>query len=137
MMEKANTWSVGSARHAYLYSMVGYAILWAIINVSQRIFNKSNIPGEKIFDPVPGVIIAAVTVIGFSAITFYHLKTTDEHDRQVNLWAFSLALLTFAIVSVGWKMVSHTGLLGPVDPGNAFLIAATVGTVTWTWLKFR
>lgn len=137
MMEKATRVSVGSARHVYLYTMVGYAILRVIVNVSQRIFNKSNIPGEKIFDPVPGVMIAAVTVIGFSAITYYHLKRTDEHDRQANLWAFSLAFVTFGVVVLGWKMVSHTGLLGPVDPGSAFMICATVGCIVWCWMKFR
>jgi hypothetical protein len=137
MMERAKILSAGSARHVYLHSMLGYSVLAIVMKTLSSLGNKSTVPGEKLYDPVFGIFLASAVTIGFVAITCYHFARTDEHDRIVNLWAFALAFLTYFVVVIPWGILSQSGILGPVIPNQAMLIAASVGCIVWTWLRFR
>jgi hypothetical protein len=136
MMERPKSVSAGSARHVYLKSMLGYLLLF----VAWRIFvitgNKSTIPGKRLFDPGFGMMVASVMTIGFVAITYYHLTRTDEHDRMVNIWAFAMAFLAYFVVVMPWGVLSQSGVLGPVNPKVAMVMALSVGSMVWVWLRW-
>lgn len=135
MMERVKTVSSGSARHVYLKSMLGYLLLIVVWRILTSIGNKSAVPGERIFDPGFGIMVACVMTIGFVAITYYHLTRTDEHDRMVNLWAFAMAFLAYFVVGLPWSILHQSGILGPVIPNHTMLIAVSVGSVVWIWLR--
>ena len=136
MMERAKSLSAGSARHVYLHSMLGYLLLMIVMKTLTSIGNKSTVPGERLYDPVFGIMMASVGTIGFVAITYYHFTRTDEHDRMVNLWAFAMAFLAFFVVVIPWGILSQSGILGPVNDKHAMVIAISIGSMVWTWLRW-
>lgn len=136
MTERAKALSAGSARYVYLKTMLGYLLLFVVIRTLTSIGNKSTIPGEKIFDPAFGIMMACVIVAGFVGVTYYHLTRTDEHDRQANLWAFAIGFLSYCIILMPWGVLSQSGVLAPVNPKHAMVAAISIGSMVWVWLRW-
>jgi hypothetical protein len=139
MMERAKTLSAGStgsARHVYLKTMLAYFVLFIVMRTLTSIGNKSTIPGERIFDPAFGIMMACVVTAGFVGITYYHLTRTDEHDRRANLWTFAIAFLAYFAILMPWGVLSQSGLVGPVNPQHAMVIAISIGSMVWVWLRW-
>lgn len=127
----------GSARKAFRNSVLGFTALAIALRLALGTFNKSNIPGERIYDPVVGIMIAAIAIIAFFTIVYYHFTRTDEHDLIANLWACTMGFLTFGIMMPMWGILHDSGVLGPANPKAAFGIGLTVCCVAWAWHKFR
>ena len=127
----------GSARKAFFYSGLQLLALAIVMKYSLNHFNKSDIAGERIYDPIIGIILAAIMGVGFFTIVYLHYTRTDEHDRMANLWACTFALLTFGIMNPIWNLLHDSGVLGPANPKTAFVISLTIGSMVWVWHKFR
>ena len=137
MVEKREKAATGPTRHVFRNAMLAYTILATVMISLQRLFNKSPVPGERLYDPAFGIILAFGGAGAFIAIAYYHFTRTDEHDRLSLFWAFSWGFLTYFVVAPAWRLLNQSGLAGPMNPQTAIGISVIVTCLVWAWHKFR
>ena len=137
MLEKGEKVASGSSRRALRNFGIQVIALAVVMGFAKRILNKSNVPGERIYDPIAGIALASITAIASIVILYLYFKRTEEHDLIAQLWALAWGFLSLVIIKSTWQLLHESSVLGPMNEGIAFGISMTIGCVVWVWHKYR
>jgi len=137
MTKLAEKAAFGGGRHALRNMSLALGGLGAILVIALSLLNEAPTGAPRNFSPISGILIVAVGSIGFLAFVGHYLKRTDEHDLSANLWSFSWAWLTFAVIAPAWWVLNHSGLVGAVNFWAVFAISTIVSGIVWAWLRLR